>query len=160
MIFLTVGSHEPFDRLVEAADKWAAGQPAGLVLAQITAKGKYRPQHLKTIDYMSEQAYRQACAEADLLIAHAGMGSIITALTFQKPIVIMPRTAKFGETRNDHQIGTAERFRKRPGIYVAADESGLAAAISEALSNGQVHPTLCPFADPQLIDFLRSAIGK
>lgn len=81
---------------------------------------------------ISPAQYNQYCADADFLIAHAGMGSIITALTTGKPIVIMPRRGKFRETRNDHQVATAKRFASREGIFVALNEDEIAKAIEEA----------------------------
>ena len=159
MIFLTVGSHEPFDRLIKAVDQWAGLQQNPDVFAQITAKGKYKPQNMRTVDYMTEQAYRDACAKADLLIAHAGMGSIITALTYQKPIVIMPRSGKLGETRNDHQIATAACFRGRPGICIADDEVRLPDAINLALQVSHQESNPGPYAQPKLLEFLKDVFS-
>ena len=54
------------------------------------------------------------------------MGSIITALEVGKPIVILPRREHLNETRNDHQLASANQFSSRPGIIVALDETQLA----------------------------------
>jgi len=54
------------------------------------------------------------------------MGSIVTAMEFGKPIVIMPRDHERGEHRNGHQMATAQRFMDTPGVYVAMNKQQLA----------------------------------
>lgn len=66
---------------------------------------------------------------AQVIVSHAGMGSLLTALRHRRPILIMPRKASLGEHRNDHQMATARWMEGRPGVTVAWDE----AMIGEAL---------------------------
>lgn len=134
MIFLTVGSELVFNRIVKAVDLWAAQNKTVQIIAQ-TGKSNdddYLPQNMEIKSVVSPAEYNRYCTEADFLIAHAGMGSIITALTTGKPIVIMPRRGKFKETRNDHQVATAKRFASREGIFVALNEDEIPKAIEEA----------------------------
>ena len=72
---------------------------------------------------------------ASLVVAHAGMGSIFTALTLGKPIVILPRRGDLKETRNNHQVATARWLSKRPGVFVANNESELVACIQQGLAH-------------------------
>lgn len=134
MIFLTVGSELVFNRMVKAVDAWAASNGPVQIIAQtgISTDGDYQPKYMSSKSLISPANYTQYCRDADFLIAHAGMGSIITALTMGKPIVIMPRREKFRETRNDHQVATAKRFADREGIFVALNEGEVAKAIQEA----------------------------
>lgn len=138
MIFLTIGTHEPFDRLVRAMDAWCATQETGLqVFGQITAPraGAHQPQHFEWVAKLDPSDYDARVAAADLLVAHAGMGSILTALRHGKPIVVMPRRGHLHETRNDHQFVTAQMLRDRPGIHVAEDETQLGPVLERALSD-------------------------
>jgi UDP-N-acetylglucosamine transferase subunit ALG13 len=48
--------------------------------------------------------FRVNASEADLLIAHAGIGFILTAMELQKLIVLFPRKASLGEHRNENQF--------------------------------------------------------
>ena len=64
-------------------------------------------------------------AAAELVVAHAGMGSVITAGEHGKPIVLLPRLGSRGEHTNDHQVDTARWLRGRPGIHVADAEADL-----------------------------------
>lgn len=154
MIFLTVGSHEPFDRLIAAMDQWCVRNPGLEVFGQITDRSAYRPQHFAFVGQLDAASYRQKCLEARCLVSHAGMGSIITALDLSKPIVILPRRGHLQETRNDHQYATAREFRDKPGIFLAEDESHLDAAMARALSPEGKGGANAPFAQDRLIRFL------
>ena len=157
MIFLTVGSADPFDRMVRAVDEWAASRGRTDVYAQIGV-GQYQPRHIQAVRFMSPAEFRERVHAAQLLLAHAGMGSIITALEAGRPMIIMPKLPRLGEHRNDHQVATAKRLGQRQGIIVAWDENDLVTKLdSEAqLSN----PTMiAPAASPELIATLRAFIA-
>ena len=53
------------------------------------------------------------------------MGTILSALTQQKPIIVVPRLASLGEHRNDHQMATAMRLNELGYVYVAYDKKQL-----------------------------------
>lgn len=111
MIFIIVGTQEPFDRMVEYIDQWSEKSGYHDIYAQI-AKSKYMPKNFKYIDFLPPDIFDQKFKEADLIVSHAGMGSIISALQFAKPIIVIPRLAKKKEHRNDHQLATANSFNK------------------------------------------------
>lgn len=124
MIFVTVGSQLPFDRLVTTVDEWAM-QHAADVFAQI-GLSSYQPKAIRFKATMNPNEYREAIVAADLVIAHAGMGTIISALELGKPLLLMPRLAAQGEHRNDHQLATIKQItQKFPHIAIAYNESEL-----------------------------------
>ena len=124
VIFVTVGTQLGFDRLVQSVDKWAGQNPQVEVFGQV-ANGGYRCQHFKTEKFVKPARLVEVVQSSSLIVSHAGMGSILTALKFRKPIVIMPRISALGEHRNDHQIATAKWLSDRPGVFVASDEAAL-----------------------------------
>jgi UDP-N-acetylglucosamine transferase subunit ALG13 len=162
VIFVTIGSHEPFDRLVKAVDLWASKAKPQDLFGQITSNGTYKPEHFKWVPYLDPASFNLHMARARLIVAHAGMGSIITAMDLNKPIVIMPRRGHLNETRNDHQYASAKKFVGKPGIFVAENETQIASTIEQALSaaSSVVAQTASPFAQPQLLDFLRSQFER
>lgn len=154
MIFVTVGSQEPFDRLIGAVDEWARLRTRGDVFAQI-ASSRLQPRHIKFTQFIEPSEFTRIMEVASLIVAHAGMGSIISALELGKPIVVMPRRAEFRETRNDHQVATAERFGEQSRIVVASDEQDLPAKLDYALTLGdtdRIHAQ----ASPRLIATIRA----
>ena len=74
-----------------------------------------------------------------LVVAHAGIGSIVSAAEIGRPIVVLPRRAAFGEHTSDHQVETVSRLHGRPGVHVAeteADLAGCIAAVAAAAADG------------------------
>ena len=120
MIFLAVGTQLPFDRLTRAVDLWAQRENRSDVYGQI-GQTDFTPAAIQAEKYLPPKAFVDHCHRASLLIAHAGMGLIISALEMKKPIIVMPRRASLGEHRNEHQLATVKRFQDTPGIYVALD---------------------------------------
>jgi UDP-N-acetylglucosamine transferase subunit ALG13 len=135
VIFLTVGTGLPFNRLVQHMDTWAEQHDDQPIFAQLgdLKPSDYRPEHMEWTRVLPAREFDVACDLADIIVAHAGMGSILAALTVCKPIVILPRKAALGEQLNGHQLATAQRFVNRPGVFVAWDETELPQATEQAL---------------------------
>jgi len=124
VIFVTVGGQLPFDRLIHAVDQWAADEQRSDVFAQI-GSSQSPPSHIQWERFLTPPDFRAKARSADVIIAHAGMGSILTALDVGRPIIVMPRRAHLGEHRNDHQLATVNRLGKDVGIIVGKDEEAL-----------------------------------
>jgi UDP-N-acetylglucosamine transferase subunit ALG13 len=68
---------------------------------------------------------RQAMADADLVIAHSGIGSALTALELGKRPVLLPRRPQFDEHVDDHQaLIAAELDRRNLAVFAEADAVG------------------------------------
>ncbi len=158
MIFVTVGGQKSFDRLVDCVDAWAAERDLGRgeVLAQIGRTDR-TPAHIDSVASLGPAEYRQAFLGADLVVAHAGMGTILTALDLGKPLLVMPRRAELGEHRNDHQLATARQLEELVQLAVAWDEAGLRARLADPSSI----PAPCPASESRrrLVAFVRDFIG-
>ena len=165
MIFLTVGTQGPFDRLIKAVDEWCAHGGKPEVFGQIGAlsHANYRPKNFECVERLAPDAFDHQFSQAELIVSHAGMGSIISALQAGKQIVIMPRRTHLREHRNDHQVATVQKMADRSGVHVAADESEIAERIEQALERiaTPANQRIGEFADETLIDALRTFIlGK
>jgi UDP-N-acetylglucosamine transferase subunit ALG13 len=155
LIFVTIGSMFPFDRLVRAMDEWAAAGPGPLDLVAQIGEGSYRPAHMRWVKSLERADYARTVAEAELVVAHAGMGSVITAGEHGKPIVLLPRRAGLGEHTNDHQVDTARWLRGRPGLWVADTETDLPAAIAAARADGGARASLGTTAPAAFLERIR-----
>ena len=122
-VFVTVGTQLPFDRLVAAVDNWAASHDAD-VFAQ-TGTTPFRPKHIGWRDFIDVSEANDRIRTADLVVAHAGMGTILTRLETGLPMIVLPRRADLGEHRNDHQLATVRRLSHIPGLVVVNDEEEL-----------------------------------
>ncbi len=158
-LFASVGSMFAFDRFVAAIDDWAGRHPDVPVLVQIGA-GDYLPRHAEHVRMMPPARYRACIAGAKLFVAHAGMGSIISAIEAGKPLLIMPRDHTLGEHTTDHQLATLAKFRDRPGIHSAATVAELHQRIDALFESGAPPPApIAPYASPELIDRVRGFIA-
>ena len=130
MIFLTVGTQFPFDRLVRAVDEsLARSELEEGVFAQVGRKG-YRPRHMEWVETLEREVFAERVAGARALIGHAGIGTILIALEAGKPLLVMPRLQRYGEIVNDHQVATARKFAELGHVLLAYDESEIPAKLA------------------------------
>lgn len=135
MIFATVGTQLPFDRLLDGLDTWAARNPGVPVLAQ-TGATRRRFRHIETVGHLTQPEFAAHFARARLVVAHAGMGTILGAAELGKPLILMPRRAKFGEHRTDHQRDTVREFTRLSNVRVVEDGEALHAELDAACARG------------------------
>lgn len=158
MIFVTIGTQLPFDRLVLSMDAWAERNPDVRIFAQIGPGAKI-PAFMEHVEFVPPSQVAGLMREAELIVSHAGMGSVLTALRYQRPILIMPRKASLGEHRNEHQLATARWLDRRPGVTVCWDEASLAELLDSRKLKTQA-PELPEFASGTLIEKLRAYINE
>ena len=156
MIFVTVGTQGQFDRLIRTIDEWAGVRGITDVFAQ-TGPSDYRARHIRVERFIDPGEFRRCVESASLVVAHAGMGSIITALELGKQIIVMPRRAELGEHRNDHQVASAKRFAQQGRIIVALDEKELVEKLDRA-GAAETAERLGGQASSHLIDTIRTFI--
>lgn len=125
MIFVAVGTQGPFDRMIRPIDAWAAKNHRDDVFAQI-GRNAWLPTRLRWVEHLDAGEFRTCVERAEVVIAHAGMGTVLTALELGKPVLIMPRRAALGEQRNDHQLATVRKLEGLGLATVAHDEVELA----------------------------------
>lgn len=132
MIFATIGTQLPFERLIRALDALAPslGRP---VVAQI-GRTAYEPINIDWHRFIPALEVDAFFERAEVVVAHAGIGTILSVLKYGKPIVLVPRRAALGEHRNDHQLATVAQLEGRPGLHVAHDEAELAARLRGPLT--------------------------
>jgi UDP-N-acetylglucosamine transferase subunit ALG13 len=148
MIFVTVGSMFPFERLIRTMDDWAAQHPEQEVFAQIGG-GKYEPKHMRWKRIIAPDDYKKVARSSRVIVAHAGTGSVFTASEFRKPIVLLPRRAAKKEHTTDHQLDTAKWLEAKQGIFIAWSEKDLALAIDRADQVANNLESLIPTSAPQ-----------
>ena len=118
MIFVTIGTHpDQFDRLIRRIDEIAP-----LIKEEIIVqKGftKYIPKNVKYFEFTDkiDEYYKNA----RLVIAQSATSLIEFILRYGKPVITVPREAKYKEHINDHQVEFAEYFSKKSGVLIIRD---------------------------------------
>jgi UDP-N-acetylglucosamine transferase subunit ALG13 len=124
MIFVTVGTDQPFDRLIKVVDRWAKLNSRHDIFAQI-GENAWKPKYINYEEFLEPPRFIEFFSCASIIIGHAGMGTILSALHHGKPILVMPRKASLGEQRNEHQLATAKYMKELEKVNVAFDETEL-----------------------------------
>lgn len=131
MIFVTLGTQKfQMNRLVKAADE-LAGEISEEVFIQ---KGwsDYVPKNCKYADFIDADEYNKKIAECSVLVTHAGVGTIITGINSEKPIVVVPRKNKYAEHVDDHQCQIARAFSSKGCVLCCEEVSELKDYIDKA----------------------------
>ncbi len=131
MIFLTVGTQFPFDRLVKAVDEYLDER---LIEEEIYAQicnSLYRPRNFRYVESLEKSKFDSLMQQASGIISHAGMGTITMGLDCDKPLLVMPRLAKHGEVVNDHQVAIAKKFEELKHLLVAYEVEELPEKIEQ-----------------------------
>lgn len=119
MIFVTIGSAVEgieFTRLIKRMDE-IAGKLDEEVVMQIGTV-PYEPQNAKYFRYTSYQENLSFFQRASLVVGHGGTGTILNALKFQTPIIVVPRRHHLGEHVDDHQVEMAQKIEGNPLVHV------------------------------------------
>jgi len=125
MIFLTIGTQFPFERLIRAVDEACAkGLFEEELFAQI-GRSSYQPRHFQYTGSLDNGRFEDCVSRSTAIIGHAGVGTISMALQYDKPLLAMPRLAMYREHVNDHQVGLARKFASAGHILVAYSQEEL-----------------------------------
>ena len=147
-----------FTRLIKKMDE-VAGRLDEEVVMQIGSV-RYEPQNAK---YFSHTTYQESLSyfrNASLVVGHGGSGTILNALKFHVPIVVVPRSQRFGEHFDNHQIELAERLVGNELIKVVYDIEELELAVKEMLEKGKkVGKGMIPPEKETLIKTIKNFVG-
>jgi len=131
MIFLTVGTQFPFDRLVKSVDE--AVFEDGLkeeIFAQI-GDSSYRPRNFKAVSFLEKRLFDKHIREASGIISHGGIGTIVMAMEHSKPLLAMPRLKRYREVVHNHQVAIVKRFELLGHILVAYEAEEISTKIKQ-----------------------------
>ncbi|MDD4082341.1 MAG: glycosyltransferase [Sphaerochaetaceae bacterium] len=122
-IFATVGSTYPLDRLTKELDKIGENKEYK-IFAQI-GESKYMPKNIEFTKFLTYQEMQSKIKWADLVISHAGAGSIIDLLISKKRFVLFPRLKEYNEAIDNHQLELCEAFSKKYKIKYTTEPTEL-----------------------------------
>jgi UDP-N-acetylglucosamine transferase subunit ALG13 len=119
VILVVTGTQLPFPRLIGAMDALAPSLKEP-VIAQVGPDTTPR-MHIETHAKLPPAQFETLFREARVIVAHAGVGSILSAKRLGRPLIVVPRRFDLGEHRNDHQQATAKELEGITGVRIAWD---------------------------------------
>lgn len=157
--FVSVGNAtQPFRRLLEAVCELAPQLPQP-VFVQFGAAQAFACPACTGLAFMEMGEFARRVSEAELLILHAGAGSVIHAVRAGKVPVVVPRRASLGEHVDDHQLEFARELEKTGKVLVAHDAATLAQATAAALQRQRLWDA-AGAAEPPLVGMVRHALSR
>ncbi|MBE2975905.1 PssE/Cps14G family polysaccharide biosynthesis glycosyltransferase [Priestia megaterium] len=127
MILITVGTQNfSFNRLLKMVDELMEDKViTDKVLGQV-GYSSYQPIYYEGFGFKPESEMTELIELADIMITHAGVGTITTALQLRKKVIVVPRLKQYGEHVDDHQLEIAQAYRQKGYIELAKNKEELA----------------------------------
>ena len=114
MILVLLGTqNNSFHRLLEEIEK---NIKDGTIKEEVVVQAgytKFESDRMKIIDLMSKEQLEKFQDEADLIITHGGVGSIISSIEKGKKVIAVPRIHEYGEHVNNHQKEIVKDFNDK-----------------------------------------------
>ena len=125
MILVTVGTEQyPFNALMD----WIGLlMKEGIITEEIAIQygsSTNLPDNVKVSKVIPEAQFKQMVEQSSAVIAHCGEGSALLLEEFDKPYILVPRTVKFHEHVDDHQLEMADDLENQ-GVLIARSPADL-----------------------------------
>ncbi len=159
MILVLLGTqNNDFHRLLKEIDKNVEN---GNIKEEIIVQAgftRYNSDNMKIFNMIPKNELEKLVEKADLIITHAGIGSIEMSLEKNKKVIAVPRQKKYGEHVNDHQKDIEQEFSKRGWIIGIDDVDNLDRALTKA--RNFVPKKYENFANNKMINIIQTFIDK
>ena len=114
MILVLLGTqNNSFHRLLEEVEK---NIKDGTIKEEVIVQAgytKFKSYKMRIIDMVSKEQLEKFQDEANLIITHGGVGSIISSIKKEKKVIAVPRLHEYGEHVNNHQIDIVKNFNEQ-----------------------------------------------
>jgi UDP-N-acetylglucosamine transferase subunit ALG13 len=157
--FVSLGNAlQPFARLLEGIGRLATQLPQPVIVQH--GHTPFRDRACLPAPFLGMDEFIEHIHNADLLIMHAGAGSIMHAVEAGKVPVVMPRRAAFGEHVNDHQVEFAQALAETGKVVIANTPDDLSYAVEKAMARQKLTQARHGSADEGLMSPLTLVIER
>lgn len=130
MILVLLGTqNNSFHRLLEKVDELIEKEVVNEKILVQAGYTKYESKNMRIFDLIPQEELDRYQEQADLIITHGGVGSIISSIKKGKKVIAVPRLHEYQEHVNDHQKQIVESFDKKGYIIGIDDVEELESAI-------------------------------
>ena len=131
MILVTVGTNRaPYEGLFEAMDEYAIKTGEEVQIQR--SMSDFRAKHCKDFGFVSDEEMKALYDRTDILVCHAGIGTIVNGLERNIPLVLVPRGVVTNAGADDQQTVVARKVAQMGRGVVVEDLNDLYAKIDEA----------------------------
>lgn len=132
LILVTLGTQDkPFKRLIQEVEKQIElGNIKEKVIVQ-AGNTKYKSDKMQIYDFIKIEQFNKYIEEAQYIITHAGVATIINGIRNNKKMIVAARRAEYGEHVNDHQLQILDNFAQEGYIVPVYELEKLDEAIEK-----------------------------
>ena len=113
MILVLLGTqNNSFHRLLEEIQKNIDDKNIKEKVVVQAGYTKFESKDMTIYNQLPKEQLQELIKEADLIITHGGVGSIISSITNGKKVIAVPRLQKYKEHVNDHQLDIINSFNE------------------------------------------------
>lgn len=117
MILVLVGTqNNSFHRLLEEVEKNIENKNIKEKVIVQAGYTKYETKMMQIFDMVSQKELDKLISEANFVITHGGVGTIINCLKKGKKVIAVARRVEYHEHVNNHQTEIIETFNKKDYI--------------------------------------------
>lgn len=136
-VLVTIGSmvEKKFTRLFRIIEELCEENQldGSKVIAQV-GFDNYLPKNFKAFDMVGVEEFKQLIDDSDIIISHAGTGTVTSCLKKGKKVIIFPRMAQYDEHYDDHQSELANLFTKNKHVLCATNKGELIKCLEDIKS--------------------------
>lgn len=122
MIFITLGTQKfPFTRLLKQVDNLIEQHLINDTVICQTGFTDYYSKNMMCKKFIEREEFQTYLEMCDLVICHAGAGTITSALKKGKKTIIVPRLSQYGEHIDDHQLELSKAFSEKNLAFECID---------------------------------------
>lgn len=132
MILVLLGTqNNSFHRLLEEIESCIKKKIIKEEVIVQAGNTKFKSENMKIFDLISAKKLKELEKEANFIITHGGVGSIVDCIKLNKKVIAVPRYHKYEEHVNDHQLQIIQTFDNQRFIKGITEVEDLGKAIQE-----------------------------
>ena len=114
MILVMLGTqNNSFERLLKKMDELIEKKVIDEKVIVQSGYTNYESKNMRIFDLIPQGELERYQEQADLIITHGGVGSIVSSIKKGKKVIAVPRLHRYHEHVNDHQKQIVEAFDKK-----------------------------------------------
>ncbi len=114
MILVMLGTqNNSFERLLKKMDELIEKKVIDEKVIVQSGYTNYESKNMRIFDLIPQEELERYQEQADLIITHGGVGSIVSSIKKEKKVIAVPRLHRYNEHVNDHQKQIVEAFDKK-----------------------------------------------
>ena len=162
MQYLVFGKVTSFFDILKTMDKIKLYVPLGtqkfpfvriiIALNRLVEQGEYKPEEIvmqsalypvkpnfTAFGLIPNEDFNHYMEEAEVIVTHSGVNSIISSMEMGKPLVICPRLHEYGEHVDNHQMEIATLMHDKYDVLVCTDMKDLPNLIKQSKTHKYKH---------------------